>query len=437
MKLADLTSAINRFLFEPVSPTPIALFRICIGLIVLQDVFVHLLADFKVYYGDYAVVPIQSMVTKYWAKECYFDLMLLLPNDENWRLTFLFLLGLAALFMTLGLFSRVSMITVFLCLLSIDSHFELNQNDGDVYLRLACMILSMSNAGDAFSFDNLLRACREDWRITGFRPRLSSPWAQRWMQMQTALCYWHTFVAKMSGRRWIDGMAVYYTTRYDDIIRFPVPYFFDSILTVKLLTWGTLVTEFSLWALIWFRELRYWVILAGLFLHLGIEWAMNLPMFEWLFIASFLNFVYPEDLSKTMDKLKAKVYERYGPPRLFAYDGNSIYSVRAAGILHRLDMFGFLKLVDWRQPESPLANFTPSTQTLYLEESGNWISGPQAFSYLTRRLPWFMPVSPLFTVPALAGIGSFLYHLVEANQKLLLGGSCQTSNASEEAVPKC
>jgi hypothetical protein len=218
-----------------------------------------------------------------------------------------------------------------------------------------------------------------------------------------------------------------------------VPYFFDSILTIKLLTWGTLVTEFSLWALIWFKELRYWVILAGLFLHLGIEWAMNLPMFEWLFVVSFLNFIYPEDLSKTMDKLKVAAYERYGPPRLFAYDGDCIYAVRAAGILHRLDPFGFLKLVDWRQPDSQkeLANLTSSTQTLYLYENGSWISGPLAFAYITKRLPWFLPASPLFTVPFLSGIGKFLYHLVEANQKLLLGGNCQTGNPSQEAVPKC
>jgi len=35
-------------------------------------------------------------------------------------------------------------------------------------------------------------------------------------------------------------------------------------------------------------------------LHLGIEYAMNIPLFEWMIVATYVNFIYPEDLSRTL-----------------------------------------------------------------------------------------------------------------------------------------
>jgi hypothetical protein len=156
MSLAELLKQLDKWLFEPTAPTPIALVRIFVGLIVLQNLIVHLLPDFSLYYGDHPLIPFSASATKYWGQSPFFDLMVILPDQERWRLGFFLVLVLATIFMILGLFSRVSMIAVFLGLLSLDNHFELNQNDGDVFMRLSCMILAFSNAGDAFSFDNLI-----------------------------------------------------------------------------------------------------------------------------------------------------------------------------------------------------------------------------------------------------------------------------------------
>ncbi len=117
------------------------------------------------------------------------------------------------------------------------------------------------------------------------------------LQIQTAVVYFLTFYWKSMGVTWINGTAVYYALHLQSFQRFPVP--IHNLFVLKSLTWTTLLIEFALAVLIWFKELRYPVLLAGLGLHLGIEYAMNIPLFEWMIIAAYVNFIDPEDLSRT------------------------------------------------------------------------------------------------------------------------------------------
>jgi hypothetical protein len=80
------------------------------------------------------------------------------------------------------------------------------------------------------------------------------------------------------------------------IARFPVPQWLQSPTILKLGGWFTLALEFSLGVLIWFRRFRYPLLLLGLMFHLGIEYALNLPMFSWDVITGYILFVDPADL---------------------------------------------------------------------------------------------------------------------------------------------
>lgn len=419
----------NKFWFDPTSPTPMGLFRIALGLVVLQCLLIHLWPDWYLYFSDHSIIPIDSMITHYWVNgtDHYFDLMLLLPPGDQPKIIFFWVVVVAAVFMTLGLFTRTSTTIVFLGLLSLDSHFQLNQNAGDNFVRIACLLTAFSQAGKAFSLDNLIKSLREDWRVTGFRPPLSAPWAQRMFMVQLAVVYYHTWICKMMGERWNDGTAVYYATRYDDIIRFPVPFLFDNLLVCQILTWGTLVIEFALFTLIWVKPLRYWVILAGLSLHLGIEYSMNLPMFEWMFIFSYLTFIYPEDLTRVMDRIKAFLVEKYGPPTPVLFDGDCVFCVRAVGFLHRLDIFGRIEFLDFKDSEVCEKLNVPidraEKEMLFKGDKG-WVGGFEAFRSMALRLPGFWLAVPFLWIPGVSLVGQAVYSLIAANRKAILGGTC-------------
>jgi len=418
----------NKFWFEPTSPVALALFRIVFGLIILEDLLVHLYPDFALFYLQNSLVPIKDMIALFWNKEVLFDAMLLLPPGDQYIWGTYWVLVAATVCLTLGLFTRVSAWIVFFLLMSFSSHFELNQNAGDNYIRIVAMCMALSNCGEALSLDKLRHSLREDWRVTGFGARLSAPWAQKLIMVQLSIAYFHTWYCKIKGEHWNDGTAVYYAVRYDDLIRFPLPHFFDQLPVYQMLTWGTLVVEFTLWTLIWFRPTRYYVLLAGLSLHLGIEYCMNLPMFEWSFMFTYLLFIYPEDLSRAWTYVKGLVVSKYGEPYKLAFDGECIFCVRVVGLLHRLDIFARLRPIDFRDDEkSELGDIDlarAEKEILIKTRSGEWLGGFQAFRFMCARLPLVAIITPFLYLPIVAQLGETTYKLIAANRKMILGGNC-------------
>ena len=60
----------------------------------------------------------------------------------------------------------------------------------------------------------------------------------------------------------------------------------------------------QLGTLVWVKELRIWVLLAGLLLHLGIEVSMSIGFFEWVMIAAYILFLEPKEVFWLKDRLK-------------------------------------------------------------------------------------------------------------------------------------
>ena len=75
------------------------------------------------------------------------------------------------------------------------------------------------------------------------------------------------------------------------------------------MTWGTLILEFSLGTLIWFKEFRKPLIIAGIFFHLGIEYMMSIPFFEIVMIALLINFISPQEMRDYVQGYIRKVKE--------------------------------------------------------------------------------------------------------------------------------
>jgi hypothetical protein len=166
------------------------------------------------------------------------------------------------------------------------------------------------------SFDSLLSRHYEQFK----RPRVAPLWTWRLIQIQLSVVYLWTFWHKLKGDSWIDGTAVYYATRLETMTNFTIPYLMDSMTFLKYLTWGTLIAEFSLGALIWFDEFRKPLIFIGIVFHLGIEYIMSIPFFELIMISLLLNFFTPEEMKSFVTRFfglfkkefKGRLYEIFG-----------------------------------------------------------------------------------------------------------------------------
>ena len=121
---------------------------------------------------------------------------------------------------------------------------------------------------------------------------------------------------------------------------------------IKLETWLTLVLEFSLGVLIWFKELRYPLLLLGVALHLSLEYAMNIPMFQWIILATYVTFIDPADLARAWRWIRTRLAGRFGSPVTVVYDGESERVLRTVEVLRAVDVPGRLRFVDRRSDTS-------------------------------------------------------------------------------------
>jgi len=297
----------NRFWFAEQPATPIALFRILFGVLLLQVLLVELLPNFAYFYGVRAIIDTSSTVTYWWNAQPRFDLFLLGPETDAFRLSLFFVLVVAAFTLTIGLFTRVSAIFVYLGLLTLHQQCPLNRDGGDAFMQIVALLLCFSHCKDAYSIDCLLEKKRNQSANCG-QNALFKPWAQRLLQVQLAIIYGHSFINKAIGPAWQNGTAFYVSTHMADFIRFPLPHFMEDLLISQILTYYTLVVELFMFTLVWFKPFRYWVLLSGVILHCGIEYMMNLPGFETLMVASYVNFIEPADLNRVIDWLKRKLF---------------------------------------------------------------------------------------------------------------------------------
>ncbi|MGC2398915.1 MAG: HTTM domain-containing protein [Acidobacteriaceae bacterium] len=292
MTLQAWVKAWNRFFFTPQSPVPLALFRIVYGICVsITLLLLH--ADWLDWYGVRGWAALSSI--RQIEPGMRLNLFTVMPRDDRWIAAFFWVALLCAVFLTLGVFTRVSSVALFLCLTSMDQRNLLMLHGGDTFLRVAGFFLMFAPAGAALSIDRLVRTHR-GMESPVIRPR--APWAQRMIQIEMAFMYFTSFWWKMKGHAWLNGTALYYVIHLHSITRFPVPQWIQSAALLRLGAWFTLVLEFSLGVLIWFRPFRYPLLLLGILFHLGIDYALNLPMFSWDVLTAYILFVDPADLDR-------------------------------------------------------------------------------------------------------------------------------------------
>ncbi|MBV9405130.1 MAG: HTTM domain-containing protein [Acidobacteriaceae bacterium] len=300
MTVRSAVEAWNQFFFEPQSPLPVCLFRILYGSTVIGTL-VLLHRDWLAWFGVHAWVTLQTMHQL--EPGMRLNLFSVIPQNDAWIAALFWVFLLAAISLTAGFLTRVSAVSVFLCLASIHQRNLYITNGGDTFLRVAGFFLIFAPAGAALSLDRWLRvrSGKEGGELEA-RP----PWAQRMIQLQLCWMYLTSFWWKSMGDPWVNGTALYYVLHLEELRRFPLPGWIQQPLILKLGSWFTLAVEFSLGVLIWFKELRYPLLALGVLFHLGIEYALNIPMFEWDVLTAYILFVDAKDIVRARDWIYAR-----------------------------------------------------------------------------------------------------------------------------------
>lgn len=298
MTVSGLIGLWQKFWFTPESPLSLCVFRIVFGLVFLTQIATQYWTDFSVFFGEHPFIPHDDFVAFWSKKSVTINLFELLPTEDFWHIAFFVVLGIFTVMMIIGFCTRLSIILVFLGYASICHQYPFLMNAGDNMQRVVLFLLCFSGAGDCLSVDTYLKNRKGDWRKALLDPPPSPAWTTRMMQVQLAIAYITTALLKINSPIWFFGDGVYIATRLNDFVKLRVPIVFEHRISLYLMSWLTIIVEFAAGTLIWIKETKYWVILLGVILHVGIDWTMNIPIFEFAFMSIYILFIDSEDMKK-------------------------------------------------------------------------------------------------------------------------------------------
>lgn len=288
--LKNLTDGWNQFFYSNTDGTALSLFRIMFGFFLFLN-GISLVEDFDAWFGTGAnsLVPLQDSFTFY--NDLRVNIFKWLTPTESSAWLVLLAYILTSFFVMIGFKTRISTIICFVLMVSLQNRNYAILNSGDTIMRCLLFLMMFAPTHVQFSVDAFLR----EKSGKPYDPNvLILP--LRLMQLQFSLVYLATTLFKLKGYDWVDGTAVYYTSRLENFQRVVLPIVFDFPFFVKFATWSALFIEFAMGTLVWVKELRIWVLLTGILLHLGIEISMSIGFFEWVMIAGYILFLEPKEI---------------------------------------------------------------------------------------------------------------------------------------------
>jgi hypothetical protein len=285
----------NQFWFQPVSARPLGAFRIVFGLIVLANL---VLVGFDLEYWLTDRGMLQGTEAREVAGALRFSVLQYAQDPASVR-AFLAATAVLGVLYTIGWHTRSVGVLLYLAMLSIHHRNVLTNSGADALVMIMGFYMMLSPCGAAYSLD-ALRASRR--RGTLAEP-LIVPWAQRLIQIHLCLIYFDTAVLKCNGSTWLNGTALHYVLYNTEIGRFHLDALTQYPLLINAMTFGGLLIEFALAFLLWFRPTRLWAALAGLSLHLGIAFVVNIPIFGEMMTACYLTFLAPDELDALLHAL--------------------------------------------------------------------------------------------------------------------------------------
>jgi hypothetical protein len=301
-----LRATLAEYFLKPVSPYPLGLFRILFGLCVCATLLL-LHSDWLAWFGVRGWISMETIGRA--ESGLRFNIFALLPHDDRWIAPLYWLLLGSSIALTIGLGTRLNSIIVYLGLNSLNQRNPLTLHGGDTFLRAAGFFLMFAPSGAALSLDYLLTNRRH--HTPRAEPPQISPWAQRLIQYQLAIIYMASFCWKAKGPSWRNGTALFYVVYLREIRRFPIPGFVYQAWALHLGTWLAMAFELLFPLLVWFKPFRKPMLIAGLVFHLSLEYALNIPMFQWDMLCAYPLFLDAGLFRRLMSYLsKRRLHQR-------------------------------------------------------------------------------------------------------------------------------
>ena len=287
--LLRTAAAFDRWVRDPVDPRPLGWFRCWLGALTLVNLLL-LWPDMPMWLADDGVLPPMLHQPPLPGP----SLTVYTFSADTAAIGLIRGLGVVGgLGMCLGILPRCAAACVWLSITSYSWRNPLILHSGDALLRIATFFLIFARTDAVLSLPRWLRRRRSLVAGASEPPAPVPAWPQRILQLQLCILYLATGVWKSTGPAWQDGSAVGIVLQMGEFQRFSIPDILLTPVASRVLTWSTLAFELGFPLLVWPRRLRLPVLCVGLAFHAGLEWMLNVQLFQWTITAFYLLFLQP------------------------------------------------------------------------------------------------------------------------------------------------
>jgi hypothetical protein len=280
--LGDWTAAWNAFWFTPADPLPLAVIRICTGLLLVWSSLVWL-RDADAFFGAdgwMAADEVWRMNDQPWQWSWYFAA----PTPAVVR-GLAVVAPVAAILLTVGLATPIAAVVSLVAFISAANRAPLNVFGLDDTLGLLLVGLVVGPAGDRLALDGPVRGRGRG--AASIRANI----ALRLIQIHLCVVYFFSGCGKMLGASWWEGTALWGAAANVQYRTLDLTWLARHPHVTNALTLATLFWEATYPALVWPRLTRRLVLAMAVVVHLGIGLAMGMMEFGLAMITANLAFL--------------------------------------------------------------------------------------------------------------------------------------------------
>jgi predicted DCC family thiol-disulfide oxidoreductase YuxK len=439
----NIFRAIDGFFFRRIPATAFGMMRAVWGGITL----LYLLFEWK----DVAYFYSEAGIMPHWLEAVYIR--------TDWRFTILdyvntplavhclYLILFILLFCTMiGLRTRVATVAGVLLLFSFHERNTFILGGGDTLLRNIGFILMIAPGIGAFSVDRARTGWKEWKKTRRTLPPVEMPiWPWRLLLWQMIVLYVTSTWTKLLGTMWMDGTAIQSTLHHPAFARWPfwltdplMPLLpvSDYLALLFQISWLLLLVPKAVTDLLpsSFRRfpLRRILLIGGIFFHGGIFLLMDAGVFSLAVFVAYLGLLREDDIDWLKKLFNRKAMNKGSPKDCIVvlYDGScglcqpTMYTLQLCDWLDSLKPVNF-RIVDDRRAFAPDVTERTLDKAMHIRlPDGSYMTGFDAFRYMTKRLPPLWPLCPLLWIPGVAPVGRKVYARIAATRKKCDHESC-------------
>ena len=275
----------------------LALFRICIALIIIVDL-IQRFRDLEPFYSDSGIFTRILQINNYNTNYISLNMM----SGSIYVQAFLFLLTILFAFaLLIGLNTKLATIVSWFLILSLHVRNPILSNGGDELLRLLLFWSMFLPLGACYSIDSILNPPQKKL------PNNIISMATIALLGQLVLMYLITVIFKHRTEEWYNGSAIYYALSHDHYATPFGRFLFSQPEIMKVLTFGSYWFEFIgtllLFSPIFTTFIRTLMVIAFIFFQIGMGMSMEIAFFPWTASVAMIPFLPSQIWDNIISKL--------------------------------------------------------------------------------------------------------------------------------------